>query len=111
MGGVIARRILSGITDESYLKFASDIATYHHERWDGSGYPMGLKGEEIPLCARIMAIADVYDAMTSERCYKNAIPPEEVVELIKKESGTHFDPKLVEVFLKYIMYAEKTNAA
>lgn len=101
-GGVIARRILSGITDESYLKFASDIATYHHERWDGKGYPEGLKGEEIPLCARIMAIADVYDALTSERCYKKAIPPKEAVKIIKEESGTHFDPKLVDIFLKNI---------
>lgn len=101
-GGVIARRILAGITDESYLKFASDIATYHHERWDGKGYPSGLKGEEIPLCARIMAIADVYDALTSERCYKKAIPPQEAVKIIKEESGTHFDPKLVDIFLKNI---------
>ena len=101
-GGVIAHRILSGITDESYLKFASDIATYHHERWDGNGYPAGLKGENIPLCARIMAIADVYDALTSERCYKKAIQPKEAVKIIKEGSGTHFDPKLVEIFLKYM---------
>lgn len=101
-GGVIARKVLSGITDESYLKFASDIATYHHERWDGAGYPEGLKGEEIPLCARIMAIADVYDALTSERCYKEAMPPTEALKIIKEESGTHFDPELVEIFLKYI---------
>ncbi|MBQ3285759.1 MAG: HD domain-containing protein [Ruminococcus sp.] len=110
-GGVIARRILSGVTDESYLKFASDIATYHHERWDGSGYPEGLKGEEIPLCARIMAIADVYDALTSERCYKKAIPPKEAVKIIKEESGTHFDPKLVEIFLKYINETDYTVIA
>ena len=101
-GGVIARKILSGVTDESYLKFASDIATYHHEKWDGTGYPEGLKGEEIPLCARIMAIADVYDALTSERCYKKAMSSEEAVKIIEEESGTHFDPKLVEIFLKYI---------
>ena len=105
-GGVIARRILSGVTDEGYLKFASDIATYHHERWDGKGYPAGLKGEEIPLCARIMAIADVYDALTSERCYKQAIPPEEAVKIIKDESGSHFDPKLVDVFLAHLSEAD-----
>ena len=101
-GGAIVHRILSGITDESYLKFASDIATYHHERWDGNGYPAGLKGEDIPLCARIMAIADVYDALTSERCYKKAIPPGKALKSIKEKSGTHFDPKLVGIFLKYI---------
>ena len=101
-GGTVVRRILDGITDENYIKFASDIATYHHERWDGTGYPEQLKGEDIPLCARIMAIADVYDALISERCYKKAIPPDEAIQVIKEESGTHFDPKLVEVFLKYI---------
>ena len=101
-GGVVVRQILSGITDETYLKFASDIATYHHERWDGSGYPEGLKGEEIPLCARIMAIADVYDALISKRCYKEAIPVDKAIEVIKEESETHFDPKLVDVFLKYV---------
>ena len=105
-GGVIVRKILSGVTDESYLKFASDIATYHHERWDGAGYPEGLSGKEIPLCARIMAIADVYDALTSERCYKKAIPPEDAVKIIKDGSGTHFDPELVGVFLKYINVSE-----
>ena len=99
-GGVIVHRILSGVADESYLDFASDIAMYHHERWDGNGYPAGLKGEEIPLCARIMAIADVYDALTSERCYKKAIPPQKAVKIIEEGSGTHFDPKLVEIFLK-----------
>jgi len=106
VGGVIVRQILSGITEESYLKFASDIATYHHERWDGGGYPAGLKGEEIPLCARIMAIADVYDALTSERCYKKAMPPDEAAAVIQEESGTHFDPQLVDVFLKYVDHTD-----
>ena len=99
-GGLVVKRILDGITDEEYIRFAADIATYHHERWDGAGYPLGLKGEEIPLSARIMAIADVFDALISKRCYKDAIPFDEAFEIIKSESGTHFDPKLVEVFLK-----------
>lgn len=99
MGGTVIRQILSGITDEEYLTFASDIATYHHERWDGSGYPYGLKGEDIPLSARIMAIADVYDALVSERCYKKPMSIDEAFELIKNEGGTHFDPLLVEVFV------------
>lgn len=101
LGGKVVSEVLEGITDEEYLEFASDIATYHHEKWDGSGYPFGLKGEAIPLSARIMAIADVFDALISERCYKKAIPFEDAVEIIRQGAGTHFDPKLVEVFLKY----------
>ena len=101
VGGTVVREILDGVADEDYLKFASDISTYHHERWDGKGYPEGLKGEDIPLSARIMAIADVYDALVSERCYKKAMPVEEAFEVIKEESGTHFDPKLAEVFLNH----------
>ena len=101
VGGDVVKEVLSGITDEEYLKFASDISTYHHEWWDGSGYPNGLKGEEIPLCARIMAIADVYDALISERCYKKAMPPEEAFKIIENEAGSHFDPNLVKVFLKH----------
>ena len=93
------KKILTGIASEEYLNFASDIATFHHERWDGSGYPYGLKENEIPLAARIMAIADVFDALISKRCYKEAIPLEEAFAIIEAESGTHFDPKLVEIFL------------
>lgn len=100
-GGDVVRQILEGITDEDYIAFAADIATYHHERWDGAGYPAGLKGEEIPLSARIMAIADVFDALISERCYKKAMPVEEAFEIIRAESGTHFDPQLAEVFLRH----------
>lgn len=100
-GGAVVREVLSGITDEEYINFASDIATYHHERWDGGGYPKGLSGEEIPLCARIMAIADVFDALISKRCYKKAMLREKAYKIIREESGTHFDPKLAEVFLKH----------
>lgn len=100
-GGRVVKQILFGIADESYISFASDIATYHHERWDGSGYPDGIAGENIPLSARIMAIADVYDALVSERCYKKPMKPEEACGIILAESGTHFDPKLVDVFIKY----------
>ncbi len=100
-GETVVREILHGITDEEYLSFAADIATYHHERWDGTGYPKGLKGTEIPLCARIMAIADVFDALVSVRCYKKAMTREEAFRIIAEESGSHFDPKLVEVFLNH----------
>ena len=101
LGGKVVNEILEGITDEEYLSFASDIATGHHEKWDGSGYPFGLKGEDIPLPARIMAIADVFDALISERCYKKAMPVDEAFEIIREGAGNHFDPKLVEVFLKH----------
>nr|WP_321500947.1 HD domain-containing phosphohydrolase [uncultured Dethiosulfovibrio sp.] len=82
-----------------FLMMAEVIAQNHHERWDGHGYPRGLKGEEIPLPARIMAIADVYDALRSERPYKKAFSHEKAKKIILAESGSHFDPVLVEVFL------------
>lgn len=100
-GGHVVSDVLQGVTEEKYISFASDIATYHHERWDGKGYPYGLKEEEIPLCARMMALADVFDALVSKRCYKDPIPTDEAFKIIKNESGTHFDPKLVDVFLKH----------
>jgi HD-GYP domain-containing protein (c-di-GMP phosphodiesterase class II) len=75
------------------------IAKSHHEKWDGSGYPMGLAGEDIPLSARIMAVADVYDALRSRRIYKDAFSHEKCVRIIKENSGTHFDPEIVEVFI------------
>ncbi|MBR4758754.1 MAG: HD domain-containing protein, partial [Lachnospiraceae bacterium] len=100
-GGIVVKRVLDGITDEEYVSFATDIATCHHERWDGKGYPAGLVGHEIPLSARIMAIADVYDALISERCYKKPMSVERAIGIIQEESGSHFDPNLVEVFLKH----------
>ena len=100
-GGRVVREVLGGITDEEYLSFASDVATCHHEKWDGTGYPGGLVGEAIPLSARIMAIADVFDALISERCYKKAMPPEKAFEIIREEAGTHFDPRLAQVFLNH----------
>jgi len=84
---------------DSYLRVASDIATYHHEKWDGTGYPQGKKGEEIPLCARLTALCDVYDAIRSKRVYKPAMSHEYAVETIKNESGRAFDPKIVDLFL------------
>ena len=97
-GGRVVQEVLSGITDSECLTLAQDIATYHHEWWDGNGYPEGLKGQVIPLSARVMAVADVFDALTSKRVYKEAMPFEEAIDIIKQESGTHFDPKCVEVF-------------
>ena len=79
---------------------ACNIALRHHEKWDGSGYPDGLKGNEIPIEARIVALADVYDAVTSRRCYKEAWSEDDAREFLEKQSGKHFDPRLVELFLE-----------
>ena len=100
-GGRIVREVLSGVADEDYVALASDIATYHHERWDGTGYPTGMAGESIPLSARITAIADVFEALISEWFYKKPITKESAFEIIRQGSGTQFDPKLVEVFLNH----------
>jgi putative two-component system response regulator len=84
----------------NFLRMAREIAAAHHERWDGTGYPAGLMGEEIPLAARIVAIADVYDALSTRRIYKEAAPHRECVEVLRSEAGRQFDPQLVEVFLE-----------
>ena len=85
--------------ESGYLNMAVEMAAYHHEWWNGKGYPYGISGEEIPLCARIMAVADVFDALTSKRCYKSAMPLEKAYAIIREESGTHFDPAVVEAFM------------
>jgi len=90
----------SHILKESFLTIGKEIAYYHHEHWDGTGYPKGLKGKAIPLSARIVALADVYDALTSDRSYKHAMTHEEAVEIIKSERGTHFDPDIIDVFIE-----------
>lgn len=84
-----------------YLRQALDIPYCHHEKWDGSGYPQGLKGEQIPLIARIFAVVDVWDSLTSDRPYRKAWTKDETLELIRASSGTHFDPKVVEAFCKF----------
>jgi response regulator RpfG family c-di-GMP phosphodiesterase len=89
---------LSSTSD--YLKEAKNIAAYHHEKWDGSGYPYGKKGEEIPLSARIMAVSDVFDALVSARVYKPAMKFEDAMAIIKDGSGKHFDPDIVKVFVE-----------
>ena len=96
-GGELVKRFFEHFDENNFYEDAYDIALYHHEKWDGSGYPTGIKGEQIPLAARIMAIADVFDALTTKRVYKDAFTPEEAFEIIFKEAGTHFDPELVEV--------------
>ncbi|MBI4316523.1 MAG: HD-GYP domain-containing protein, partial [Chloroflexi bacterium] len=83
----------------NYLRSALDIPYCHHEKWDGTGYPRGLKGEQIPLAARPFAVVDVWDALRSDRPYRAAWPEEKVIEHIKAGSGSHFDPQVVEAFL------------
>lgn len=99
-GGRIVNQIIGFSDDKKYVQVAIDMAQSHHERWDGTGYPKKLSGEAIPLSARFMAIADVFDALVFERCYKQAISAEEAFDIIESESGTHFDPILVKEFLK-----------
>jgi putative two-component system response regulator len=88
------------LDSNKFLRLAREMAFTHHERWDGSGYPRGLKGDEIPLSGRLMAVADVYDAITTERVYKTAQSHEHAVDEIKKGSGTAFDPEIVTIFLE-----------
>ena len=86
--------------DSSYLVEARNLAHYHHEKWNGMGYPEGLKGEEIPLSARVMAVADVFDALVSKRPYKDGFPFEKAMDIIRESSGTHFDPQVVRAFVE-----------
>ena len=99
-GEVIIDRVIDTMGEESgYLNEAKNLAAYHHEKWNGMGYPKGLKGEQIPLSARVMAVADVFDALVSRRSYKEPYSVEKSVEIIRMGSGTHFDPQVVQAFL------------
>jgi HD-GYP domain-containing protein (c-di-GMP phosphodiesterase class II) len=91
----------------AYLSKAIDIPYCHHEKWDGTGYPRGLKGKQIPLSARIFAVVDVWDALTSDRPYRKAWPKDKAIEYIRSQSGSHFDPEVVDVFMKIINEDEK----
>ena len=99
-GARILREILADLDDEEFKRIAVNVAHYHHERWDGKGYPDGLKGEEIPLEARIMAVADVYDALVSKRVYKDKMSFEDADRIICEGMGTQFDPALLDVYLR-----------
>jgi PAS domain S-box-containing protein len=99
LGGDAIKAIESQIEGRSFLYLGKEIAYHHHEKWDGSGYPGGLRGEDIPLSARIVALADVYDALTTKRFYKPAFTHEKSKEIIIKLKASHFDPRVVDVFL------------
>lgn len=99
-GGEIINETFKDIDDQEFLHIAYECARYHHEKYNGCGYPEGIKGEEIPLHARIMAIADVFDAVSAKRCYRDALPLDVCFKIIEEGRGTDFDPHLVDLFLE-----------
>lgn len=86
-------------TDVAFLRLAKEIALSHHEQWDGQGYPEGLRGDAIPVSARLMAVADVYDALISNRVYKKGMPPAQAAKIVREGRGSHFDPDVVDAFI------------
>ena len=98
-GAEIIDRTIESTGDISYLKIAKEMAEYHHERVDGKGYPHGIGVEVIPLCAKILAVADVFDALVSKRCYKDAMPLDKAFSIIEEEAGNHFDQIVAKAFL------------
>ena len=109
-GAEIIRRTMKDVEEEGYFTVACNVARHHHERYDGTGYPDGLKGEQIPLEARIMALADVYDALISERVYKRPLPREQAQRILQEGAGTQFDPELVPLFLEAVNRPSPTTA-
>ena len=99
-GGRIIKEVFALSEDKDFIQIAAEVAESHHEWWNGSGYPKALKEEEIPISARIMAVADVFDALVSKRCYKSPYSVEEAYTIIKDETGTHFDPVFANLFLE-----------
>lgn len=99
-GGKIIKETFARMNNSSYSRVAYEVAKYHHEKWNGKGYPKGLKEDKIPLCARIMSIADVFDAVSEKRCYRDAMPLEQCFEIIRNGRGEDFEPTLVDVFLE-----------
>lgn len=96
----IIDHVLEQGADSSYLDMAKEMAGFHHERMDGKGYPNGIKGDEIPLCARILAVADVFDALVSARCYKKPMPFDKAINIIREEIGDHFDEHVAMAFIE-----------
>lgn len=98
VGGMIIEKVIKQVPNSSFLREAKAIATYHHEKWDGSGYPKGLSGTDIPFSARVMSVADVFDALVSLRVYKPPMTLDRAFSIIMEGAGNHFDPEIVEVF-------------
>ena len=109
-GGKMIHQVIEDTNDEEFIKLAYDVATYHHEKWNGKGYPEGLVGEAIPVSARIMAIADVYDALTMERVYKKPFPVEKALSIIEEDAGVHFDPILAPLFVELMRKKQNIDA-
>ncbi len=99
-GGIIIKETFAGIEDEYFKSMAYEVACHHHEKWNGRGYPDGLSGKEIPLSARIMAVADVFDAVSEKRCYRDAMPLDKCFSIISEGIGRDFDPVVAETFLE-----------
>ena len=99
MGSKIIERAIEMVPDSGYLCEAKNVSEFHHEKWNGKGYPHGLSGEDIPLSARIMAVADVFDALVSRRSYKEPFPFEKAMDIIRQDAGSHFDPLVAEAFI------------
>ena len=99
IGEEIMNKVIEAVPNSGYLTEARNLAGGHHEKWNGKGYPRGLAGEEIPLSARIMAVADVFDALISKRVYKPPFTIEKALSIIKEDAGSHFDPLVAEAFL------------
>ena len=110
LGENIIARIKERTDNHEFFEYARIFVKYHHEKWDGSGYPQGLKGEHIPLLGRVMAIADVYDALVSDRPYKQALSHEIAVKILNDGKGTHFDPKLIDLFAEVHPKFEEVSA-
>lgn len=96
----LVESILEELEDEYFVNIAKNVARHHHEKWNGAGYPDHLKGDAIPMEARIMAIADVYDALVSKRCYKEAMSFEQAYQVMMESMGSHFDPQMEQIFVK-----------
>lgn len=108
LGAETLRRVSEKFPDNQYIRLGCEIAHFHHERWDGNGYPVGLSGEDIPISARIVTLADVYDALRSKRCYKEGFSHEKSLDIMESEAGKAFDPDLFEIFKAC---AERANDA
>ncbi len=99
-GARIVESVLNEVDDINFKRIAINIAHYHHEKWNGTGYPEKISGEQIPMEARIMALADVFDALVSKRCYKDSFSYDKAFQIIEESLGSHFDPELGKIFIQ-----------